>query len=225
MSTDKKGALWTKEDIAFVRANYQTMPYAQIAEAIGRTRKGIVKLLTKLQLKRHPNHRWTNKDKVYLRASYGKVPSHIVAKHLGIKLSVHHQAAQRFGVASYEPRPYTIGEIEFIAENFDTLPHKEIAARINRTLASVECLARREGIKRRTRMHRPYTQAEHDYIVKNYMKMKLKKIGKKLGRTECSIARHMHVHRLIKQPKRKAALLHDQQPKEVPLSNIPVTKE
>jgi hypothetical protein len=88
-----KWRAWTPDEIATVQRMYPTTRVADIAACIGRTRGGVQRMASVLDLKKR--HHWTTREIQTLRAMYPIFSGHDIAKVLCVSTTqVSNQASR-----------------------------------------------------------------------------------------------------------------------------------
>lgn len=141
---------WTDAEERFLRENFRTMRYKQIAERLGRTVGSVTgKLHVGLKLKKWSKHRWTAADKRKLAYWYRKLPTQLVAAKLDLKSR---EAVRRMAhflkLTKPQPPPYSKRNKEFLRKHYLTMTNPELARRLNRSVGSIEAMAKKLGLTR-----------------------------------------------------------------------------
>jgi hypothetical protein len=138
---------WTDAEERFLRENYRTMTYKQIAGRLGRTVGSVTgKLHVGLRLKKRSNHHWTAADKQRLSRWYGRQPTRLIATKLGVTRESARRMAHYRGLTASLAPPYTEREKEFLRKNYVTIPNRELARRLNRSVGSIELMGKKLGL-------------------------------------------------------------------------------
>jgi hypothetical protein len=103
---------------------------------------------------------------------------------------------------STNQKRFTPEEDKFIKENFLKKTSKDIAKKLKRTEASINCRLRRLKLKRQEKPE-PYSQYEKSFIEENLHLKTDKQIAEELGKTEHAIGSYLFRHKLTKQVDRK----------------------
>lgn len=95
---------WTPEEIAFLRENYQTMEYAEIAKILGKTAAAVRNKCYKLGLRKQALP-WTEEEDALLRQMYSEVVERLfldeMARRLGRSRSAVASRAHELGLTTY----------------------------------------------------------------------------------------------------------------------------
>jgi len=76
------GKHWSREEINFLRNNYDKMTYKEMEKIINRAAKSISDKANRIGLKKKINKIWIEKEIKYLKNNYGKIPAEEISKYL-----------------------------------------------------------------------------------------------------------------------------------------------
>ena len=82
-------------------------------------------------------------------------------------------------------RNYTQEEIEYIKENYDNMTAQELAAKLNKSIGSINNATRKIGLIKQP--HKAWSFDEIDYLKNNYIEKTSEEIGKHLNRSVHSV--------------------------------------
>lgn len=148
---------WTEKEDRAMRKGYGKRPVEELAESLGRTPGAVQSRARTLGLRQPPKPRagehrhWTPEEEKLLRKEYGRIPAKELAARLGRTVKSVHLRAIKSGLSESKPRTnpmkrWTKGEDEELRKGFGRLPLKELAARLDRTIDSINGRARMLGL-------------------------------------------------------------------------------
>lgn len=182
---------WTDKEIALLKELYPVKRRAEIAQQLGRSRRGIDKMVTTLKLPHlmsppSPSRKnsWPVADDAFLAEYITKWPIEKIAEKLGRTPTIVQRRAwkKHFLRNPEQPRtkqrPWTRQEILQLQHLLPTCSNKEIAEMLGRPLESIL------GKKKRMKIKRPPPWTEKNIaILKKYFPFETNaKVGERLGK-------------------------------------------
>ena len=140
----------------------------------------------------HAN-KWSEDDLTYIKTHYGNDGPASVAKALGrTKAAVTRKAAKLKITANTcgNRKHWSSEETEYLKENYNKIPVKEIAIKLKRSQESVKHKAAALSLREKAKTaHRPWTEKEVRYMERNYERQPASVTAKRLKRTIYSVRR------------------------------------
>jgi len=78
-----KGRLWARQEIEYITLNYKTIPYAEMADELGRSYNSVALKCIRLGLKKRE---WSDKDIQLLKDHYDAWPLSRISKKIGCSI-------------------------------------------------------------------------------------------------------------------------------------------
>lgn len=196
---------WLEAEDAFLRRRYKTMAPQEIAARLGRTRVSVTQRASKvLSIRRRTSpttwRKWEPDDETQLRAMYGRMPTRAVAVSLHRTVSSIHSRAHRLGLARVTVRgpnrPWTSDDESYVLREYTKLPTRDIAGKLNRTIAAVTARALRPrwGAAARRRRRKVWKPAEDAILRSDYGVAGTDTLAQTLGRSAGAL--HSRAHKL-----------------------------
>lgn len=128
---------WTEGEISYLRAHYGRVKVAELAEELGRSADAVEIKAGKLGLSRR-NVKLTDQDIQYVLDNLGKIPYTKMAARLGVDVKKLMRLAAKHGFqARGSCRPWTEREDRFLRDNYGSMPRREIAESMERTVGAI----------------------------------------------------------------------------------------
>lgn len=173
---------WTKEEIKFLKENYKTISYKNIANLLHRSHDAVKKKIGKLSLKKTD---WTTEEVVFLRKNYKILSIKDMAKKLGRTYNSVQLKAGKLNLCS-SSKKWTEEEIKFLKKNYKIIPTKNIAEKFGRTIDGIQLKAGKLNLSSTVKY---WTEEEVEFLRNNYKTMECMDIAKKLGWSVIAIQR------------------------------------
>jgi hypothetical protein len=140
------GRAYSRRELDYIRAHYQTMTAEKIARRLRRTPLSIRSLASKRGWKGRKSleTRLTQSQQSYMRMHYRKVPGHEIARHLGLPLNTVRAYARRVGLVQLV-KPFTEREHRYIESHIGKLPVEVIAHNLGRGVELVRDYGNQQG--------------------------------------------------------------------------------
>lgn len=192
---------WSQEEIEFLSQNYCKYTNEELSVKLNRTVGSIWRKADSLGLKKDKDAqsalRIKDKDKLdFLRENYDKMSIKELAQATGwtvgnvnAKLVYHRiRPVTKKTAASVTKtrRMWTKEEEDFLSNNYLTLEQKEIAKKLNRTIASIQKKMEYMGLKKYDRKS-DWSEDEVNYLKENYLNTPIAVQMKTLQRTYLAI--------------------------------------
>lgn len=111
---------WTKDDIAYLRENYDKKPIEEIVEYLGREKRTIRVKASNLGLTPYSKRYtpWSDDEVAFLRENYGKIPNKELSEKMGRTSDTINTTANNLGLARKEHRKrWTDEESQILRDN------------------------------------------------------------------------------------------------------------
>ena len=139
------------------------------------------------------SEKWSDDDLAYINEHYGNDGPASVAKALGrTKAAVTRKAAKLKITANTcgNRKHWSSEEVEYLKENYNKIPTKEISSKLRRSQESVKHKAAALSLRKKAKTkHRPWTEKEVRYMERNYERQPAAVTAKRLKRTIYSVRR------------------------------------
>lgn len=136
---------WGQGEMDYLRASYGKVRMSEIMEYLGRTRCSIERKAWRMGLYAPPTGR-TTKDEQYLRKHYQSQSAERIAMELGRTVSTIRRWVLEMRLVKRPSRKWLPEDDTVIRIWYDQIPHREIAAMLDRPLHQVRQRASRMGI-------------------------------------------------------------------------------
>ena len=136
---------WTTRDVEFMKQNYETMSYKEIAKILGHSEGSTATKLSSLGLTKKRND-WSSDDVEFLKSNYATMMYSDMSKKLNRSEGA--IRAKCFDLNLVKKDAWTESELEFLKSNYSEMSNKEIADFLKRTENSVHLKANKLGLKK-----------------------------------------------------------------------------
>ena len=140
----KKGKQWSKEEMEWLRENYNTLSYDEMAQKLNTTFSTVRNMCKKLGLKKDPQSVWTKELEEYLRDHYEAMDTKVIADTVGVTPACVNAKARSLGLT--KGRVWTEGMKDYLKKNYHTLRAADIAKKLGLATSSVNAKARKLGL-------------------------------------------------------------------------------
>lgn len=138
-------------------------------------------------------NKWSDDDLAYIKMHYGNDGPESVAKALGRTKTAVTRKAAKLKITAYtcgDRKYWSSEEVEYLKENYNKIPTKEIAIKLKRSQESVKHKAATMYLREKAKTaHRPWTEKEIRYMERNYERQPAAVTAKWLKRTIYSVRR------------------------------------
>lgn len=190
--------VWTPEEDAFVRDTFRKVRTREIASRLNRTRAAVyqraIKVLSLPKTREGARGRkWQHSEETLMNEKYGKVQTNQLALDLQRTIASVHSRALILGLTKATirgpHRPWIEEDERQVLATYGHVPVREIAARLNRSLAAVRLRAWHPiwGTKVTRRRSRSWTTAEDEALRSDYGHSPTRQVAEALGRTVSSV--------------------------------------
>ena len=136
---------WSQSADDILRNSYGKESIASIANRVGRTEVAVAGRASKLGLRTRSF--WTPKDIQYLRKWYRKKSAVELAKLMSRDVFSVRAKAKRLELTKRVPKkPWLQADLDFFRDNIQTMSHRDLAQRLNRTEWAIGQIASRMGL-------------------------------------------------------------------------------
>lgn len=132
---------WTKEDINYLKENYDKMTNKEIAKVLKRSENSVSSKAFTLRIENDPSKSgltWEEEDINYLKNHYDKLSTKEMAENLQRSIRAIDNKARILGLSrNMKETKWTDEEIEFLKENHGEMSNGDLAELLDRTVVAV----------------------------------------------------------------------------------------
>lgn len=176
----KKLQNWKKDELDFIKKNYNKMTASELSEKLNKTRNSVYNAIRELGLKKQIHNPWTSDENKYLIEHYLETSEEIS---MVLNRTVASINTQRDRLGLVKSATWTDEDVEYLKRNYMSKSYKEIANKLNRSEGAIIAKCNKLGLVKKDE----WTDEDVEFLSQNYYELSISELSKILNRTPNSV--------------------------------------